>query len=734
MILLKRLSSVLLLFLIVTLFYWKLVLTDQYTWLEFPDLALQVLPWFQFQASEWHHGHFPLWDQTAWMGQPLFGQGQPGAAYPLNWLLFLWPLRNGWIQQAALHWYFVLIRFLASLTAYAFCRSLGRSRRASIVGGCVYALGGYVANTDWPQMVNGAVWTPLAFLFLFKVKRNEKPWHSAVLSGFFLGFGWLAGHHQMNLFASLAALGMWTWWFLRERRPDWKIARLAALSLTVAFCAGALQTLPMAEYGKLAVRWTGSPDDPIGLGQSIPYSVHEQYQLKPHELLGLFLPSASEGFRPFAGVAACALAFLGFALGWRREEVRWLGALVLGGVVFALGGNSLFHGWAYSLLPLVDKARVPEAATLVLSLGLAPLAAFGLDLWFENRDSIWLRRTARVLAGVALLIGGIALSSFLLRTTAIEERVMITALAAALLAGLLTGARIGLISARLSAAVVLGLILFELSMGAPYYLPNRFREGFHSLLAPLSKDSELAAFLGRQDGEGRVEYSDEAIPYNLGDWYGLESFNNRSVSLLEHLWNVDLFSRRMRDFFGVRYYVGDRAQSPEQIEVFKTASGLKVFENPGAFPRAWAVHDAKTAPDLIRARVLTREADLSRTAVMTGSAGPGLESCAGDKVEVPIHQANFVHIAANLECRGLVVLSDAWYPGWKAMLDGAPVTIEEVDGAFRGVVVPKGPHTIDMKYRPGSVIAGGVLTLAAALAALASCMAGLVRDTMKKEN
>src|SRR5579864_4698754 len=89
----KRLSALVLLFLLTVLFYWKLVLTDQYTWLEQPDLAYQVLPWF---------------------GQPLFGQGQPGAAYPLNWLLFLWPLKNGWIQQAALHWYFVLIHFLAS--------------------------------------------------------------------------------------------------------------------------------------------------------------------------------------------------------------------------------------------------------------------------------------------------------------------------------------------------------------------------------------------------------------------------------------------------------------------------------------------------------------------------------------------------------------------------------------------------------------------------------------------
>ena len=70
-------------------FFWKLVLTNQYTWLESPDTANQILPWMQFQAGEWHQGRFPLWDPYLWGGQPLAAQAQPGAFYPPNWLLFL---------------------------------------------------------------------------------------------------------------------------------------------------------------------------------------------------------------------------------------------------------------------------------------------------------------------------------------------------------------------------------------------------------------------------------------------------------------------------------------------------------------------------------------------------------------------------------------------------------------------------------------------------------------------
>src|SRR6185437_6924877 len=110
----QRLVGPALLFVLVVLFNWKLVLTNQFTWLESPDLSAMVLPWFQFQAGLWHHGQFPMWNPNSWFGIPLIGQGEPGAAYPLNWLLFLFPLKHGWMREAALHWYFVLIHYGAT--------------------------------------------------------------------------------------------------------------------------------------------------------------------------------------------------------------------------------------------------------------------------------------------------------------------------------------------------------------------------------------------------------------------------------------------------------------------------------------------------------------------------------------------------------------------------------------------------------------------------------------------
>src|SRR5437867_2460749 len=101
------------LLIITVLFFWKLTLTDEYNWLDSPDLAYQVLPWYQMEAGEWRKWRIPLWDPYQWAGQPMIGQAQPGVAYPLNWLLFRAPLHDGWIRQSYLNWYFVLIHFIA---------------------------------------------------------------------------------------------------------------------------------------------------------------------------------------------------------------------------------------------------------------------------------------------------------------------------------------------------------------------------------------------------------------------------------------------------------------------------------------------------------------------------------------------------------------------------------------------------------------------------------------------
>jgi hypothetical protein len=148
---LSRIGFPILLLLISVVFYWKLVLTDEYTWYDHPDMAYLEIPRLGFQAREIHNGNFPLWNPRLWAGQPLIGQTQPGPLFPLNLLLYLLPLRDGYLRAGYLNWYFVVVHFLSALFCYWLARDLGRSRGASLAAGCAFAFGGFVGTVGAEQ-------------------------------------------------------------------------------------------------------------------------------------------------------------------------------------------------------------------------------------------------------------------------------------------------------------------------------------------------------------------------------------------------------------------------------------------------------------------------------------------------------------------------------------------------------------------------------------------------------
>jgi uncharacterized membrane protein YfhO len=63
---------------------------------------------------------------------------------------------------------------------------------------------------------------------------------------------------------------------------------------------------------------------------------------------------------------------------------------------------------------------------------------------------------------------------------------------------------------------------------------------------------------------------------------------------------------------------------------------------------------------------------------------------------------------------GVVVLTDAFFPGWSATLDGREVPILRANTAFRGVIVPAGEHVVEMRYRSAPLGWGALLAVVTA--------------------
>jgi hypothetical protein len=142
---------------------------------------------------------------------------------------------------------------------------------------------------------------------------------------------------------------------------------------------------------------------------------------------------------------------------------------------------------------------------------------------------------------------------------------------------------------------------------------------------------------------------------------------------------------------------------------------VKIYENLDIQPRAFLVYDWQWAGDTAGAVALMDDADFDprETAVVVGegAAPPGGGRGA---VEIVAYEPERVVLSAVSDMDGLLVLTDAYYPGWTGTVDGAAAEIYPVNGLFRGVFIPAGEHEIVFEFRPGSFRAG----LAGSLAGL----------------
>ncbi|HEY7434327.1 MAG TPA: hypothetical protein VIE41_04220 [Methylomirabilota bacterium] len=216
----------------------------------------------------------------------------------------------------------------------------------------------------------------------------------------------------------------------------------------------------------------------------------------------------------------------------------------------------------------------------------------------------------------------------------------------------------------------------------------------------------------------------------IGDPERATGPRSSTVSPLEE----DLRARlRGYSLAGVRYIVAPRgmdlnraaASDADRFPLVYDHEVL-VYENRDAFPRAFAAARWESVPDAIaaRTRALALDFDPRRVAVIEGgAAGSGHDGA----VRIVDYGATRLRLSVEMNGPGLVVLTDTFYPGWEARVDGQAAAIHRVDGLFRGVFVEGGRHEITMRFRPSSQSWGLALS-AAGLAAVVALIVVPARE------
>ncbi len=161
---------------------------------------------------------------------------------------------------------------------------------------------------------------------------------------------------------------------------------------------------------------------------------------------------------------------------------------------------------------------------------------------------------------------------------------------------------------------------------------------------------------------------------------------------------------------------------------------LSIYQNLFALPPAWFVSDVvvKNSPDEVLEALWDPAFDPARTALLE-SPIEGINS--PDSSFVRQTKAEMHELAYSLatDKDALLVLSEVYYPaGWKAYLDGSEIPIHPVNYVLRGLKIPAGNHTLELKFAPSSYQKSVRLSLVGLGLTLLALLGGLATDTLLK--
>jgi len=131
-----------------------------------------------------------------------------------------------------------------------------------------------------------------------------------------------------------------------------------------------------------------------------------------------------------------------------------------------------------------------------------------------------------------------------------------------------------------------------------------------------------------------------------------------------------------------------------------------VYQNPNYFPRAFIVHSAEPLADRPNVLQQMKKTDFRRRVLLEGAPAQGLAVVPGEELRLlqPATILNYYpnHVAVRTKTReaGFLVLTDVWFPGWRATVDGAPSTLYRANFVFRAVAVPAGEHDVVFQFEP----------------------------------
>jgi len=714
-----------LLALAVAAFFWPLLLGGHWIPRGGGDLVSFLWPMHRFVARSLRAGIVPLWNPHLYSGAPFAADNQTGLFYPIHLLTFA---LFGEPSYAVMEALVVFHIWLAGANAFALARGLDLRRPAALLGGLAFALSDlFVTHVGNLNLNATAAWLPLLLLCAHRaLTRRGAGW--AAGAGAVLAVAALAGHAQMLLFLTLTLVLYLLYRLAIDRQQMLHTLGLAALIVAVGLGGAALMLLPAYEMA-----------GHTGRGH-LSYEEATRYSLPPRALIGLVAPGfygrGAIGFWGpwkrvevgYVGVATLVLAAVGFVARRGRTADRrtatdggfptgFFVLLALIAFLLAMGSHTPLYGLLYRYAPTFDQVRVPARLIVLADLGLAVLAAYGLDRLLRGdspRRTVWVGACGLVAGGI-LLVVGLPQARALPPPDRVSAATASILVAAALLG--ISGMLVWLARRWKWGRWLLPLLLAVdlIGLGSTVEIePNDPTLGF--------RHEDVVAFLRQDPAFFRIEGNagawqpDAALVHGLYDIGGI--YNPLGLAPYQaYRWAMGERGGPLYNLLGVKYVLADKGKPPgdeQLVPVYTANPESDVYLNTAALPRALLVYRSQVAHDHAAAWEAIHAPGFDPAERVVLEQGEPLSADPGDgerHVSFVRYGLNEIELTARTPVSGYLVLSDVYYPGWQATVDGVPVEVLRADYVLRAIPLSPGEHSIQMTFAPWTWCVGLAVSL-----------------------
>jgi hypothetical protein len=676
------------------------------------DLVTSFYPYRAIAADTVRRGEIPLWNPHFLSGAPFVANTQSAVFYPLNVLFYVLPLTTAWSLS------FALRTFLTMVFTAMFVRSIGASVAGSVVSAVLFAFCGFMTVWQGQAMGDAAIWLPLVCFAIVRLKAVPSARWTAVLA-FSLSMPVLAGHPEtaMHIAITAACLALW----IALPVPELRFVVCFAGAGILAIGLAAIQIVPTVE-------WLGL----INHAFTISWPV-----LQPWHALGLVSrdivgsPNTFGLHIPEQASYLAMMTFVATPLAFFHRSRRLAGFLALLAIVslsVAYGVGPFY--WIGQRLPLL-KALKNHRLIFLVSFAGSVLAGLGISAM--ETMAVHETSTKRHRVGLLMLIGVITAGAliYVLRLVTYDmtewlryPRMSALFLLASAIPLLLRW--LGWLNGSIFRYVVLLITCADaltFSFGyLPYVRPSDIFphvELFDRLPKPQVEPFRLAPIGGVYGNNFESIYGMDSVAgyemclRRLKEFVGGLSSDHMSAVLL--LADPVLAEKDRRlDMLNARYVIVSQwdplcprfAQQPERFRFVFSAGDSDVYENLHALPAAFLVPSSRSEFIKDSAPILKRLQDTSfdplRSVVLERplSLGPQSTPSSGSRSDVQWETRKSDEIMLNVDAAtpSVLVLSQSFYPGWTAYVDGRRTEVFPANYVLTGIQVASGQHQVKFEF------------------------------------